>query len=92
MERSHFQGEVQHPRVYTGELEEIVHEAAPVRKLAAGRGEVALLRFPIGGDTVGDGFDEGPRGGERRAQVVGDGGYEVAPRLLHLALVLRRLP
>ena len=36
VQRGFFEAELQHPCVYPGELEEVVHEAAQVRELAAG--------------------------------------------------------
>jgi hypothetical protein len=81
-----FEGELQNAGVYAGEFEEVVHEAAQVLELQAGGREVALPGLLVGGDAVGDGFDQGPRGGQGRAQIVRDGGYEVAAHLLHLAL------
>ena len=80
MQRGFFQRELQQPSIYPGELEEVVDQAAQVRKFVAGRGEVAAFGLRVGGDAVGEGFDQGPRRGERGAQVVGDGGNEVAPR------------
>src|SRR5215208_2480107 len=90
VQRGFFEREFQHPGVYPGELEEVVDEAAKVFEFAAGGREVASLGLRIFGDAIREGLYEGPGRGERCSQVVGDGGDEVAPRLLHLSLSLRR--
>ena len=52
--------------------------------------QVAGDRRLVGDHTVGDGLDGGTDGGERRAQVVRDGGDEVAARLFHAPFLPRR--
>jgi hypothetical protein len=40
------------PRIYPGELEEVVDETTKVLQLAAGRGQVAAFGLRVRGDAV----------------------------------------
>ncbi len=92
MERGCFQVQAQHTGVDLHEVEEVVDEPAEVYELPAGRGEIAFFGLLVRDDTIGYCFDEGEYGRERRTQVVGDGGDQVAAGLLYLALDDLRFP
>ena len=69
------------------QIEEVVDQPAQFPGAVVHGAQVAGDRRLVGDDTVGDGLDDSTDGGERRAQVVRDGGDEVAARLFHAPLL-----
>ena len=67
------------------QLEQVVDQAAEVLHLAPDQAEVALHLGRLGDDAVGEGLDHGAGGGQRGAQVVRDGGDQLAAGRLERA-------